>query len=273
MRIGLAILPTAETIDVAVLVQRAEALGFESLWAPEQNVLPVKTERPVPRLWGDIVDPLILLARASAVSTRIKLGTAVSVIPERDPLILAKQVATLDRYSGGRVLFGIGVGSGREQAQIMGSDFPHRWTQAKEAVLAMKALWTDEVSEFHGHYYDFPPLYCFPKPAQRPHPPVLLGGKARNVFKRIVAWGDGWIPIDVTPQEVAAGRAALDRLARAAGRDHTALTISVVGVAAERRAIEQYASAGADRVIVGLEAAGEPASLAELERTAAAVLR
>ena len=150
MRIGLAILPTAETIDVAVLVQRAEALGFESLWAPEQNVLPVKTERPVPRLWGDIVDPLILLARASAMSTTIKLGTAVSVIPERDPLILAKQVATLDRYSGGRLLFGIGVGSGREQAQIMGSDFPHRWTQAKEAVLAMKSLWTDEVSEFHG---------------------------------------------------------------------------------------------------------------------------
>ena len=103
MRIGLAILPTAETIDVAVLVERAEALGFESLWAPEQNILPVRTERPVPRLWGDIVDPLILLARASAVSTTIKLGTAVSVIPERDPLILAKQVATLDRYSGGRV--------------------------------------------------------------------------------------------------------------------------------------------------------------------------
>ena len=95
MRIGLAILPTAETIDVAVLVQRAEALGFESLWTPEQNVLPVNTERPVPRLWGDIVDPLILLARASAVSTTIKLGTAVSVIPERDPLVLAKQVATL----------------------------------------------------------------------------------------------------------------------------------------------------------------------------------
>ena len=136
----------------------------------------------------------------------------------------------------------------------------------------MKSLWTDEVSEFHGRYYDFPPLYCFPKPAQRPHPPVLLGGKARNVFKRIVAWGDGWIPIDVTPQEVAAGRATLDRLARAAGRDHRALTISVVGVPAERPVIEQYARAGADRVIVGLEAAGETESLAELERLAAAVL-
>ena len=136
----------------------------------------------------------------------------------------------------------------------------------------MKALWTNEVSEFHGRYYDFPPLYCFPKPAQQPHPPVLLGGKARNVFKRIVAWGDGWIPIDVTPQEIEAGRATLDRLARVAGRDHTALTISVVGVSAERQVIEQYARAGADRVIVGLEAAGETESLAELERTAAAVL-
>ena len=163
MHIGLAILPTAEAIDVAVLVQRAETLGFESLWAPEQNVLPVRTERPVPRLWGDIVDPLILLARASAVSTTIKLGTAVSVIPERDPLILAKQVATLDRYSGGRVLFGIGVGSGREQAQIMGSDFPHRWTQAKEAVLAMKSLWTDEVSEFHGQLLRLPAALLLPQ--------------------------------------------------------------------------------------------------------------
>ncbi|MAG36664.1 MAG: hypothetical protein CL878_10555 [Dehalococcoidia bacterium] len=272
MDIGLAILPTADTIDTAVLVERAEALGFESLWAPEQNILPLRTERPVPRLWGDIVDPMIALARASAASTTIKLGTAVSIVPERDPLILAKQVATLDMYSGGRFLFGIGVGSGHEQAQIMGADFPHRWTHAKEAVMAMKALWTSEVSEFHGQYYDFPPLYCFPKPAQQPHPPVLLGGKARNVFKRIAAWGDGWIPINVSPREVELGRSTLERLAIAAGRDPASLTISVVGVAADRHDIEHYNEAGADRAIVSLEAAGTTDSLAELEQLAEAVL-
>ena len=273
MLIGISTLLTERSIDITDLAARVEELGFESIWAPEQPILPVQMQEPAPREWGDLVDPFITLARASAVTTRVKLGTDVCVVTERSPLSLAKQVATLDMYSGGRFLFGIGVGSIREEAEIMGSDFPHRWTQAKEAVSAMKELWTKEESEFHGKYYDFPPVYCFPKPAQRPHPPVVLGGIARNVFKRIVAWGDGWIPIDVTPEQVKSGRETLTRLAQAAGRDPASIEVSVVDLPPDRQLIERYAEAGADRAIIGLPTAGKEESLAQLERFAQALLR
>ena len=272
MKIGISTLPTECSTDVAVLARRIEELGFESLWLPDQPLLPVQTEQLVPRQWGDIVDPLIALSRASAVTSRLKLGTAVLVVPERNPLLLAKEVATLDMYSRGRFLFGIGVGSIKEEGAILGSDFPHRWTQAKEAVLVMKELWTNEESQFHGKYYDFPPVLCFPKPAQRPHPPVFLGGSAPNVFKRIVAWGDGWIPINLTPHQVKDGRAKLDALAKAVGRDPASIEVSVVGVPADRQTIDRFAQAGADRVIISLGETGEEGNLANLERIAHTVL-
>ena len=199
MKIGISTIATDASVDMIVLARRIEELGFESLWLPDQPVLPVDTEKPIPREWGDMVDPLISLSRASAVTSELMLGTAVLVVTERNPVMLAKEVATLDMHSRGRFLFGVGVGSIEEEAMILGSDFPHRWTQAHEAVLAMKELWTKEVSEFHGRYYDFPPVYCFPKPVSQPHPPVILGGYASNVFKRIIAWGDGWIPSVLHP--------------------------------------------------------------------------
>ncbi len=273
MKIGVSTLLTERSIDAAVLAGRAEELGFESVWVPEQHTLPVRTSRAVPRLWGDIVDPLIALARASAVTSSIKLGTAVVVVTERHPITLAKEVATLDVYSGGRVLLGIGTGALVEEAEILGADFPHRWTQAREAVLAMKELWTEDESEFHGDYYDFPAVYCYPKPAQKPHPPLLLGSKAPNVFKRVVAYGDGWIPIDVSPEEIRDGRAELDRLAEDAERPASSIEVSVMELSADRGEIERYEEAGADRAIVGLPTAGEAESLVKLEAIAEAVLR
>ena len=269
MKIGISTIATDSSVDITVLARRVEKLGFESLWLPDQPVLPVETEKPVPREWGDIVDPLITLSRASAVTSGLMLGTAVLVVTERNPVMLAKEVATLDMYSRGRFLFGIGVGSVKEEAAILGSDFQHRWTQAHEAVLAMKELWTKEVSEFHGRYYDFPPVYCFPKPVQQPHPPVILGGHAPNVFKRIVAWGDGWIPIGVTPDQVMQGRAILDNLAKLAARDPKSIQISVVDVPADIELIERFEEAGADRVIIVLVTADDDESAAELERIAA----
>ena len=182
--IGISTIPTERSTDIATLARRAEELDFESIWVPEQHTLPVVMEKPVPRLWGDIVDPLIALARALAATTTLKLGTAIIVVPARNPNTLAKEVATLDMYSGGRLLFGIGVGGLQEEAQILGVDFDHRWTQGKEAIME---LWTRERSEYHGSYYDFPPVYCFPKPGRRPYPPIILGSKALNAFKRIAA--------------------------------------------------------------------------------------
>ena len=274
MKVGIGTLLTERAIDVAVLAKRAEELGFESVWVPEQNILPVTTENPVPRLWADIVDPYIALARASAVTSRIMLGTSVSVVPEFNPLGLAKQVATLDMYSAGRVLLGIGVGSVPEQAAIYGTDYPRRWIQAKDMVGAMKALWTQDESEYHGRYYDFPPVFSFPSPVQRPHPPILLGGKAPRILPRIVDWADGWIPIDVTPEEVAEARASLNEMAEAAGRDPTSIDITVVGVGQPSSAAEagetlaRFEQGGADRVLISVDHAGESESLAQLEAIA-----
>ena len=187
MEIGILTLNTSESADAAVIGRRAEELGFHSLWVPEHAVVPVHTGESVPELYRHFPDPFVTLSRVSAVTDRLKLGTAVCLVPEHHPLILAKQVASLDMYSGGRFVFGVGSGWLREESEILGVDFRRRWTQTMEAIRAMKELWTGETSEFHGDYYDFPPVYHYPKPVSRPGPPVLLGSRSPKVFERIVA--------------------------------------------------------------------------------------
>jgi len=274
MKIGIGTLLTEQAIDIAVLAKRAEELGFESIWVPEQNIQPVETGRPVPRLWADIVDPYVALSRASAVTSKIKLGTSVTVVPEFNPLGLAKQVATLDMYSAGRIILGIGVGSVPEQASIYGTDYPRRWTQAKEMVAAMQALWTQEESEFHGDYYDFPPVFCFPKPSQKPHPPILLVGSSPRILPRVLEWAEGWIPIDVTPEEVAEARRSLNTMADRTGRDPASINITVVGVEWTNQntdildILTRFEQCGADRVVISVDHAEEIESLAQLETIA-----
>lgn len=271
MHIGLSTILTSYSIDVADLASKAEELGFESIWTGDQPILPVVTETPIPKEWGDIPDPLILLARAAAVTTTLKLGTAVCVVTERHPINLAKQIASLDMYSGGRFLFGIGTGSHREEADIFGADFDHRWTQAREAVAAMKELWTQDKSEFHGKYYDFPPVYCYPKPAQTPHPPILLGSHVPQVFKRIIDYADGWVPIGVSPERIADARKQLNTLAEAVGRDPRSIDITAFSVPADRDIIQKYRDAGATRVALDLPTANKEESLANLDRIASLV--
>ncbi len=280
MNIGISTFPTDYSVDIATLASRAEQMGFESLWLPEHPIIPVTTSSPwpgspdgvIPKVYADIVDPFVALGRASAVTSTIKLGTGICLVPERNPLLLAKEVATLDMYSGGRFLFGIGAGWLREETEIMGGDFAHRWTQTREAILAMKSLWTDVESEYHGAYYDFPPVYSFPRSAQRPHPPVLLGGMARSVFRRVVQWGDGWMPNRVTPGDIRDGRAQLDALAAESGRDPATITISVFGQPADRQLVTDLFDAGADRVMIRVETADEAATNAQLEHIAETVL-
>ena len=187
--------------------------------------------------------------------------------------MLAKVIAALDFYSGGRFQFGIGTGWHREETELMGGDFAHRWTQAREAALALKALWTEDEAEFHGKYYDFPPVQCYPKPAQDPHPPILLGGMARNVLRRVARWGDGWLPNRVSPEQVRESRLILDTLAAEYDRDPSKLTINVYGQRAERDVVESYLEAGANRVIVSLSLCeSEDEMETELQRVADAVL-
>jgi probable F420-dependent oxidoreductase len=284
MKIGIFMFQTADVLDPAVLAKRAEELGFESFWVPEHPIIPVKTTSPyrgspdgiIPESYSRIVDPFVALARASAVTQTIKLGTAICLVPERNPLLLAKEIATLDRFSGGRFLFGIGAGWLKEETEIMGGDFPHRWTQAREAILAMKELWTKAEAEFHGKYYNFPPVRSFPKPVQQPHPAVLLGGTAPNVLKRVVAWGDGWMPGRVSVDEIRRGCAMLRELAEQAGRDPMSLEVVAFGGPGQFRdrvAIKEVEEAGANRVTIWLTQTSGEAPLAEMEAIARQVLR
>jgi probable F420-dependent oxidoreductase len=281
MDIGTSVPLPAYTVDVAYIAKKAEELGFESIWYAEHPIIPVHSNSPFPATGGPIpdsyshfADPFIALARASGVTKKIKLATGITLVPERNPLLLAKEVATLDHFSGGRFLFGIGAGWLREETEIMGGDFDHRWTQVRESVLVMKELWTKEQAEYHGRYYDFPPVKSYPKPVQKPHPPVILGGMAKNVLKRVASWADGWMPNRVTPKQVEESRAILDTLAAEGGRDPAALSISVFGQNPDRQLCQDLVNAGANRVIVRPEFCRTEREMGrELERVAEAVLR
>jgi probable F420-dependent oxidoreductase len=282
MNVGISVPLPAYHVDVAFMARKAEELGFESFWCAEHPIVPVQSasrfpgsaDGIIPESYSHFIDPFVALARASGVTRTLKLGTGIVLVPERNPLLLAKEISTLDLFSGGRFLFGIGAGWLREETEIMGGDFDHRWSQTREAILVMRELWTKTEAEFHGKYYNFPPVKSYPKPVQKPHPPVILGGFARNVLQRVVAWGDGWMPNRITPAQLKESRTTLDTLAREAGRDPASLTISVYGQPADRDLIARFHDAGATRVVVRPPTATSESEMAVgLERIAETVLR
>ena len=281
MSVGVSTPLPAYTVDPAFMAKKAEELGFESIWYAEHPAVPVQSDSPFPATGGEIpwtyshfTDPYIALARASGATSTIKLGTGITLVPERNPLLLAKEIATLDRFSGGRFLFGIGTGWLREETEIFGGDFEHRWTQTREALEVMKELWTKDEAEYHGKYYNFPPVKSYPKPAQQPHPPIIIGGMARNVLRRIVSHADGWLPNRVTPAEVEDSRKRLDAMATEVGRDPKSITISVYGQPADGDLVRSYLDAGADRVVVRPDHVANDYEMGkQLERMAEAVLR
>ena len=281
MSVGVSTPLPAYTVDPAFMARKAEELGFESLWYAEHPAVPVQSDSPFPATGGEIpwtyshfTDPYIALARASGATSTIKLGTGITLVPERNPLLLAKEIASLDRFSGGRFLFGIGTGWLREETEIFGGDFEHRWTQTREALEVMKELWTKDEAEYHGKYYNFPPVKSYPKPAQQPHPPIIIGGLARNVLRRIVAHADGWLPNRITPAEVEDSRKRLDAMAEEAGRDPKSISISVYGQPADNDLVQSYLNAGADRVVVRPDhVVNEYEMGKQLERMAEAVIR
>ena len=280
MNIGTSIPLPAYTIDPAFMAKKAEDLGFESIWYAEHPVLPVQSASqfpsggPIPESYAHFTDPYIALSRASGVTTNIKLGTGITLVPERNPLLLAKEIATLDRFSGGRFLFGIGAGWNREETELMCCDFDHRLTQVRESVDVMKELWTKDEAEFHGKYYDFPPVKCNPKPLQSPHPPIILGGASRNVLRRIATWADGWLPLRISPEELETSRKILDALAGEIGRDPSEITITAYGQNPDRTLIRSLFDAGADRVVVRPEHVDTESEMGQqLENIANEVMR
>ncbi len=281
MNVGTSVPLPAYTIDPAFMAKQAEDLGFESIWYAEHAAVPVHSDSPFPATGGEIpwtyshfTDPYIALARASGATTKIRLGTGITLVPERNPLLLAKEIASLDLFSGGRFLFGIGTGWLKEETELMGGDFEHRWTQTREAIEVMKELWTKDEAEYHGRYFDFPLVKSFPKPAQKPYPPIILGGMAKNVLRRVVTHADGWMPNRITPAEVEESRKKLDAMAEEAGRDPKSITISIFGQVPEHDTVHSLLNAGADRVVVRPEHVETEKEMGEqLERMAEAVLR
>jgi probable F420-dependent oxidoreductase len=286
MKIGLMHVTPNSTADPAIVAKRAEEMGFESYWVGDHTIIPVKSsvqygggkkeDGSEPDYLWQLPDPLVALARAGATTTRIKLGTGITLVPERNPILTAKQVATLDDACGGRFLFGIGAGWNPEESKILGGDFEHRWSQVKDYIDAMKVLWRDEISEYHGRYIDFPAVRCYPKPASKPHPPILIGSiNNPRALKRVAEWGDGWIPVVSSVGEFADGVAKIKAIANEAGREPRAIEFTVFGITGQWQSaaeIREFEKAGADRVVVWLGDGDLKVVLNEMERLAKAVL-
>jgi probable F420-dependent oxidoreductase len=252
MDLGLAHFLTDYGMPPAELARMVEERGFESLMLPEHTHIPVSRDTPypggteLPPEYSHTLDPFVALAAIVAVTDRIKIGTGVCLIIERDPIVTAKEVATLDHASGGRFLFGVGAGWNIEEMANHGTDPKTRFRRMRESVEAMKAIWTQDEAEYHGKIIDFDPIWCWPKPVQKPHPPVLVGGVGEKVLDRVVAYGDEWIPNRVrSPEELAPRIAELQHRAEAAGRER--IPVTVFGAKPERGPLERLEAAGVTR--------------------------
>jgi probable F420-dependent oxidoreductase len=252
MELGLAILLTDYSIQPAALGASAEERGFESLFLAEHTHIPVSRETPypggteLPREYSHTIDPFVGLAAAASATERLKVGTGVCLVIQRDPIVTAKEVATLDHVSDGRFMFGVGAGWNKEEMLDHGTDPKTRWGVMRERIEAMKAIWTQEEAEYHGRYVDFDPIWSWPKPVQKPHPPVLVGGVGDKVLDRVVAYGDEWIPNRVKgPDELGVRIAELQRRAEAAGRDR--IPVTVFGARPERSVLERLEAVGVTR--------------------------
>jgi probable F420-dependent oxidoreductase len=265
MKIGVLAFITETSIDTMTFARKAESLGFDAFYLPEHPIIPVvrKSAYPasadgvMPEGLAHFIDPFIGLAQAAAVTNQIELGTGICLVPEHDPIILAKEIATLDLCSGGRFIFGIGAGWLAEESAVMGVDFKRRWPMTREYIRAMKELWTKAEASFDGEFVKFPAVKCYPKPTRKPHPPVLIGATAsgatrERALRDTVAIGDGWAPLALTPEVLATEAGKLKKLCAEAGRDYNALEIAmfapvVNGEPSQVR--KQYQEAGAHQLI------------------------
>jgi probable F420-dependent oxidoreductase len=256
VRIGLLGFFTADTAPVPEVARMAEERGVESLWAPEHTHIPVVYSSPTPTgfalpdYYKQLFDPFLVLTAAAVVTTRLRLGTGIALVANHHPITLAKQIATLDRISGGRFLLGVGAGWNREEIENHGVEFETRWRRVVEHLEAMRAIWTQEEASYAGRWVNFERIWSWPKPVQQPHPPILLGTLQPSAL--VIRHADGWLPLSVShPGQLPERIAALRARAAEAGRDPAGIEVTVFSLertAADR--VAEYGEMGADRVVL-----------------------
>jgi probable F420-dependent oxidoreductase len=274
MRVGMFYFPVDYGIDVRELARAAEERGFESLFLPEHTHIPVSRRSPypgggeLPKCYSHTHDPFVALSFAAAVTKKLLLGTGVALIPQRDPIVTAKCVASLDQLSGGRFVFGIGGGWNVAEMENHGARYETRFKLMRERILAMKALCTEEAGSFHGEMVNFDPAWSYPKPLQKPYPPILLGGPSDYTLKRVVEFCDGWIPLAMRGFDPKEAVAKLRKAAADAGRDYSTLSISAFGAPADASVLAEYRDAGIHRALLPIPDASRDEILKLLDKYA-----
>jgi probable F420-dependent oxidoreductase len=303
MKIGFSTNLTWHGAPVADVARTAESIGFESMWMGEHIIIPAEVRNPslhvveaIPPEYRNMAEPIVWLTAAAMATERIRLGLNVCLVPQRHPILLAKQLASLDRISRGRLLFGAGAGWIEEEAAVMGYPLRERWARTMEHLRVVRKLWTEPVTAFAGQFVNFPAIYCYPKPVQTPHPPILIGSGGpglNNIYalRRVAELANGWIPCFLDPARMKAELATLKALCEERGRDFAAMDISVVLPASQlgagdgfasmgtlavepadaRDLIGQYREAGVHRIVLGLVDLTEDNYRPVLERAGRAV--
>jgi probable F420-dependent oxidoreductase len=280
MRLGIVTFPTDRGLAPVELAREVESRGFDSLWCPEHSHIPTsrlspwggrKDAPPLPEQYWHSYDQFVSLAAAAAVTTTITLGTGITLVAQRDPLWLAKEVATIDKISDGRFILGVGFGWNHEEMRNHGVDIEHRREVVRERILACKELWTSDEAEFHGEHVDFDASWAWPKPVQRPHPPIVIGAAATKVhIDHIIEYADGWMPLPGR-FPVADGWAKIMAAADEAGRDRSTLQLGVFGADPTPQALSDLRDLGASWVTLNLDAMDRDRALGQLDEYAALV--
>jgi probable F420-dependent oxidoreductase len=279
MHVGAGIFFTDYAMPAQAVGPALEQRGFESVWAPEHSHIPLSRVSPfpsggeLPKEYYDAMDPFVSLSAIASVTRTLKLGTGVCLVIQRDTIQTAKLVASLDQISGGRFLFGIGGGWNQDEMEDHGTDFKTRFRKMAEQVAAMKAIWTQTKPPYEGQFVKFPPMMAWPKPVQKPHPPVIVGGAFPFAAKRAIAYGDGWIPHKARPQygDVADFLPEFRKMAREAGRDPASIPITIWGATEDADLLRRYQDLGVSRVVVSLPSKPEDVLLPRLDRWAALI--
>jgi probable F420-dependent oxidoreductase len=267
MRFGISTFVTDEGIAPGALARAIEERDFDSLFIAEHTHIPLDRKSPwprggeLPRKYYRTLDPFITLTAAAVATERLLLGTGVALVVERDPIITAKEVASLDLVSGGRMIFGVGVGWNREEMENHGTNPRIRGTLMDERLRAMIEIWTKEEPEFHGQYVDFDPIGIWPKPVQKPYPPIYVGGGSR-AFERIARFGDAWLANGLPPHKL---EPMMGELRDVAGRD---VPVSVFNASSDYKDLEAYVQLDVERVLLGLPTLPESEALKQLDNLA-----